>query len=287
MNFLSTTTFNLLLVTTVISQPLNSYTADLLKPVLFNRSDTNTIEIIDSPLESQHHQRRSVIGEKDSRMQIMEPFQNPKTKAIGSLENTCTGTLVLGGRYVLTAAHCVYSKKWADFTWENLFTSGVGEEGGQFSYKPTDFEWIKIPTGYQELDDTNYNYKAYDFALMKLVVNVGKSINSWYELSPVKLDEKVVGEKVSITGYPVDKPKQTMWSSTCLISGYDERNLVQYDCDTFNGMSGSVIVREGNANEKGTVIGIHTSGTGVFENDNNSGILMNSILHKTLTEYAD
>ena len=65
-----------------------------------------------------------------------------------------------------------------------------------------------------------------------------------------------VGERMTITGYPSDKPLSTMWESIGKITKNDGSHL-EYDASTVGGNSGSGVF-----NKKRQLIGIHYGGAG-------------------------
>ena len=65
-----------------------------------------------------------------------------------------------------------------------------------------------------------------------------------------------VGERMTITGYPGDKPLSTMWESIGKITKNDGSHL-EYDASTVGGNSGSGVF-----NKKRQLIGIHYGGAG-------------------------
>ncbi|MDA8032393.1 MAG: trypsin-like peptidase domain-containing protein, partial [Alphaproteobacteria bacterium] len=94
-----------------------------------------------------------------------------------------------------------------------------------------------------------------DYAAIILPSATGSSDGFGYNAVP--RDNELTGRQVTITGYPDEKPQNTMWASGGALTRVDNSKLY-YRIDTTDGQSGSPIYTWWNG--YWTVVGIHTTG---------------------------
>lgn len=160
---------------------------------------------------------------------IKDTTQYPYT-AIGLLSNGCSGTLI-GKRFVLTAAYCIFnpeSKQWD----QNLdFYPGMNGETRPFDGVKWKNAWVT--KGFAE--QGNWDLA---FGLVELQSDVGDQ-NGWFGFGHLPQ----IPKDPAMTGYPAGVPDFTMWETSCPVKGAD-KSYILYNClmkKPLEGMAGAAI----------------------------------------------
>lgn len=160
---------------------------------------------------------------------IKDTTQYPYT-AVGLLSNGCSGTLI-GKRFVLTAAYCIFnpeSKQWD----QNLdFYPGINGESRPFGGVQWKNAWVT--KGFAEKGDWNLA-----FGLVELQSDVGEQ-NGWFGFGHLPQ----IPKGPAMTGYPAGVPDFTMWETTCPVKAAD-KSFIAYSCPLkkpLEGMAGAAI----------------------------------------------
>jgi V8-like Glu-specific endopeptidase len=195
------------------------------------------------------------VFDVDQRTRIAQIGTAPYLR-VGQVGTTCSGFLI-GESHVVTAAKCVYdqiNKKWIT---NIMFTPARDEDMTPFGIR----DWEKV---YIHQNFAGSGMSEWDFAVIQLKKPLGRS-TGYFTLPST---DNYAGP-IEIIGYPMDKPINTMWSSSCFAN--TKSNKLVYKCDTYTGMIGSPIVVEGNNGYK--AYGLHTQ-EGLEEN---SGLFFSSL----------
>lgn len=195
--------------------------------------------------------------------------------------STCSATLI-GSRYLLTAAHCVYNleKK----TWPNNFKFIPGQtKDNQMPFGIADWDKVYINRAYFENSTASNTNQAYqhDYAVIVLKEKIGERLG-WMGMASVMDPSLAVSG--TMMGYPSDKDRGSLWTVTCPMAVQGNQWIFQ--CDAFQGMSGSSIRAVG-ANNEEKVLGVFDW---VQENKDgvNGGVVINdAILAQIKTWLAD
>jgi V8-like Glu-specific endopeptidase len=160
---------------------------------------------------------------------VKDTTQYPYT-AVGLLSNGCSGTLI-GKRFVLTAAYCVFnpeSKQWD----QNLdFNPGINGETRPFEGVKWKNAWVT--KGFAE--QGNWDLA---FGLVELQSDVGDQ-NGWFGFGHLPQ----IPKGPAMTGYPAGVPDFTMWETSCPVKSAD-KSYILYNClmkKPLEGMAGAAI----------------------------------------------
>lgn len=135
---------------------------------------------------------------------------------------------------VATAGHCVYFHDNAAniHGWSSNFVFWPGRNGASAPYGSCGWSNAYTVSGWATDQNPEYDYGA-----IKLNCTVGNS-TGWFGLRWQSASYD--GTVVNITGYPGDKPANTMWQMDGPIASSGVRQLF-YSIDTFGGQSGSAV----------------------------------------------
>lgn len=161
---------------------------------------------------------------------VKDTTQYPYT-AVGLLANGCSGTLI-GKRFVLTAAYCIFnpqSKQWD----QNLdfYPAVNGKDKIPFAGAKYKNAWVT--KGFAE--QGNWDLA---FGLVELESDVGDQ-TGWFGFGHVPQFPR----NPAMTGYPAGVPDFTMWETTCPVKAAD-KSFIAYNCPLkkpLDGMAGAAI----------------------------------------------
>lgn len=192
------------------------------------------------------------------REQITDASKAPYS-FVGKIGTSCTATLI-GPKHIITAGHCVFDynrQEWMTY----LFFTPRQIENGEYP-----FGRIKAKKVYLQKEFTEKADPDYDFAVIELAEAIGDKVG-WADLQVVTNETSL--KRIRITGYPQDEIMDTMWSVSCPATIKASR--LAYNCDTYNGMSGSGIFSTKSNGAKELIYGIHSYAT----DESNGGVIIN------------
>ncbi len=217
----------------------------------------------------------AVVFPPDDRTQVrnttVSPYNNiglvtmyfPNGKAYAG-----TGTLV-NENHVLTCAHNLYSAddggyatKVSFFPGKNGAQEPYGEYRASRYFIPEEYADLKAPNPNahhgEVLDYTKY---AYDYGVIQLKGYIDRE--SHWGIAAAQ-DDQLKAMQVNITGYPGDKPEDTMWGADGTFNRGISEEFLFYTISTYEGESGSGVngLVPGFSPHAGRqIVGVHVAGS--------------------------
>jgi glutamyl endopeptidase len=156
---------------------------------------------------------------------------------------------MIGGRTVMTAGHCVYSR--GNGGWASSVEVVPGMDGASRPYGSLVGTSFRSVTGWTQDGKPEFDYVAIILPNCSLGNRVG-----WFGFAYLN-DSTLNNMLVNTAGYPGDKPNGTMWFNAGSISRVEERKIY-YMIDTIGGQSGSPVWRYLNGERH--AVGVHAYG---------------------------
>ena len=179
-------------------------------------------------------------------------------QAVGRLDargmGFCTGTLV-SPEYVLTAAHCVYSKRSGDLIPPENLTFRAGLRNGRVAAE-RNITQIEAHPNYTPSEGSVPRNIRHDVALLRLE----RAIPSG-DLDPFILHAKEISSgPVSVVSYGHNRENLPSRQDVCQVKG-TQQGIMLMDCDVTFGSSGAPVFSH--ANGRGQIVSV-ISGIGFY-----------------------
>lgn len=182
-----------------------------------------------------------------------------------------TGFLV-GPRTVLTAGHCVYAHNHGG--WVKRIEVIPGANGNKKPFGSWTSSSFRSVAGW-----TKRKVPASDYGCIQLPATADTRRLGRFGIARAVSRRELLGRRVTIAGFPGEKPFAQMWKSNDQVKAVSSKVLV-YRNDTTGGMSGSpVFVTQGGRRQ---VVGIHNYGA----SSGNSATRINSRCRRNIARWV-
>ncbi|MGH1833336.1 trypsin-like peptidase domain-containing protein [Enterococcus gilvus] len=222
-----------------------SNTAVTSTPAVEGYQDTSSAEAV--PIINTGPVEESIIG-SDNRNRVSNTSIYPHSASVYITATFSNGKTYSGSGAmispdtVLTAGHVIFNNNLKQ--WATIVTVYPGVNGNSAPFGKATATRLASVTGWTKNADSKY-----DIGMVRLTRPLGTN-TGWFGLT----SGASIGQTVTSTGYPGDKPRQSMWTMSGKISSLNNEN-VYYPLDTFGGQSGSPVF-----NSSRQILAVHAYG---------------------------
>jgi protease YdgD len=177
-----------------------------------------------------------VLGQQVTSSSVVDASKSPWSgiaMVTNSVYGRCTGVLI-NTRTVLTAAHCLYSRRTLQYVRPQSVHVLLGYDRGLYGFHSVATSF-RIGTGYNP--ERPSATAISDWAVLTLEMSAPSAYRP-FPVAPVP----ETGHTVLAAGFAQERSEVITRTPACAIEGHTENGLIVSDCDVSQGLSGGPLI---------------------------------------------